>query len=92
MLLFLKRNKLDIAYPHVTILYRLLGTISVSTAGAERSFSKLKLIKTYLRSTMHEERLSSLALISIVREIAEKINIDAVITRFSSMKKRKFLL
>ena len=45
LLEFLKSNNLNSAYPNVVILYRILGTISVSRAGAERSFSRLKLIK-----------------------------------------------
>ena len=40
-------------------------TICVSVASCERSFSKLKLIKSYLRSTMAQARLSSLAILSI---------------------------
>ncbi|XP_056466856.1 uncharacterized protein LOC130405715 [Gadus chalcogrammus] len=36
-----------------------------SVASAERSFSKLKLIKSYLRSSMSQERLSGLAIMSI---------------------------
>ena len=38
----------------------ILLTISVTDASAKRSFSKLKLIKSYLRSTMSQERLSGL--------------------------------
>jgi len=34
--------------------------ILVSVASAERSFSKLKLIKSYLRSTMSQQRLNEL--------------------------------
>ena len=37
-------------------------TLGVSTAMAERSFSSLRRIKTYLRSTMTNDRLSNLAL------------------------------
>ena len=57
LLEFLKSNNLNSAYPNVVILYRILGTISVSSAGAERSFSRLKLIKNDLRSTVTEDRL-----------------------------------
>ena len=89
---FLKKFDLDAAYPNLCVLYRILGTISVSSAGAERSFSRLKLIKSYLRSTMGEERLSGLALISIERQYAERIDHDAIISRFSAMKKRKMTL
>ena len=36
----------------------------------ERSFSVLRLIKTYLRSTMCPERLSSLAVLYVNRDIS----------------------
>jgi hypothetical protein len=46
-------------------LYAHALVIPVTTASAERSFSALKRIKTYLRNTTQQERLSSLAIISI---------------------------
>ncbi|KAM4072324.1 hypothetical protein ACB094_11G129900 [Castanea mollissima] len=42
-------------------------------ASAERSFSKLKLIKSYLRSTMSQERLSGLAILSIEKEMLAEL-------------------
>ena len=39
-------------FPNVYIAYRILLTIPVTIASVERSFSKLKLIKSYLRFTM----------------------------------------
>jgi len=38
---------------------------------AERSFSKLRLIKTFCRSTMTDEKLTNLAVISIESETAK---------------------
>ncbi|XP_050387184.1 uncharacterized protein LOC126803416 [Argentina anserina] len=67
-------TKSDGYYPHASITYRILLTIPVTVAFAERSFSKLKLIKTYLRFTMSQERLSGLAMISIEKDIVEKLN------------------
>ena len=47
-------------YPNVDIAYRILLTTPVTVASAERSFSKLKLLKNYLRSSMSQERLNGL--------------------------------
>ena len=55
-------------FPTVCIAYRLLLTVAFSIASYERSFSKMKLIKTYLRCSMSQERLTNLALISSEKE------------------------
>lgn len=52
-------------YPNVYCILKILLTMPPTTATAERSFSVMKRVKTYLRSTMGQERLSSLALLHI---------------------------
>jgi hypothetical protein len=52
--------------------------MSVNTA--ERSFSTLRRVETLLRSRMQEDRLTSLYLLCVHREV--KINIDQIIDRF----------
>lgn len=64
-------------------------TLPVTVASAERSFSKLKLIKTYLRSTMSQFRLAALAVLSIERARAKKLNTDSIINEFARQKVRK---
>jgi hypothetical protein len=76
-------------FPNIVLLLRIFFTVSVSVASCERSFSKLKLIKTYLRSTMSDMRLSGLALLSIEKELAAKLDYGECIKEFASLKSRK---
>ena len=64
-------------------------TLPVTVATAERSFSKLKLIKTYLRSSMGQERLSGLAILSIENTRARALNIGNIVDDFAQRKARK---
>ncbi|XP_057809843.1 uncharacterized protein LOC131024354 [Salvia miltiorrhiza] len=76
-------------YPNVSIAYRILLTVPVTVASAERNFSKLKLIKTYLRSSMSQERLNGLTILAIEKDMLEHINIDVIINDFASAKARR---
>lgn len=71
------------------IALRVLLTTPVTVASAERSFSKLKLIKTYLRSTMSQDRLNSLAIMSIENEEARKIDFKDILKTFARAKSRR---
>jgi hypothetical protein len=64
-------------------------TISVTSASAKRSFSKPKLIKTYLKNIMTQNRLSELAMLSIENEMASKFNFVLIIDDFAAKKSRK---
>jgi hypothetical protein len=79
-------------FPNLKVGLQILLTISTSVAGCERSFSKLKLILTYLRSTMTQKRLTNLALLSIERETLEHVDFSNVIDTFASVKARKVLI
>jgi len=81
ILKFLKRHD---CFPNASIAYRVLFIIPVTVASAERSFSKLKLLKSYLRSTMTQERLNDLAMIALERDMLEKINYERIIEDFIS--------
>ena len=73
---FIYDSRLQDVFPNVTTALRILLTIPITVALAERSFSKLKLIKTYLRSTMSQNRLVGLAQISIENDIASDSTIQ----------------
>jgi hypothetical protein len=60
-------------FPNTVIAYRILMTIPITVASAERSFSKLKLLKSYMRSMVLKERLNDLALIAIENDLLENV-------------------
>ena len=74
------------AFLHISL------TICVTTAQCERSFSSLKRIKTYLRSTMSEQRLVDLAILSIEHKISKSLSLDEVVDNFASQDKNRRIL
>ena len=79
------------SFPNACIAFRILLTIPVTVASAEKSFSKLKLMKSYLRSTMSQERLSGLAILPIENEMLTKLEYKILISNFASQKAREII-
>jgi len=73
---FLCYGDRKVTFPNYFIALRIMLTIPVTVASGERSFSILKLIKNYLRSTMLQDRLCNLAIISIEKEVGRSIDIE----------------
>lgn len=84
---YLNSTGYNVLYPNTVVALRILVTLPV--ASGERSFSKLKLIKTYLRSTLSQTKLSSLALLSIESEIAAELDYSDLISNFAKQKVRR---
>jgi hypothetical protein len=81
--------KLHMHLPELLKLFCIYLSIPVSSAGGERSFSCLKLLKTYLRNTMLESRLSDLAVVSINSDLLHEITNEEIIEAFASLRDRK---
>ena len=76
-------------FSNILVVYRILLTVPVTVASAERSFSKLKLFKNYLRSTMSQERLNGLAMCTIERAILDTIDLNTILDDFASRNARR---
>jgi hypothetical protein len=87
--LLIKHAELSSSFSEVITACLLYLTLPVTVASAERSFSKLKLIKTYVRSTMCQVRLSSLGMLSIESQRLNDLNIDQIIDNFADAKSRR---
>ncbi|CAL1677333.1 unnamed protein product [Lasius platythorax] len=89
VLKYLIKTQLSSVYPNIYIALRILLTLPVTIASSERSFSKLKLIKNYLRSCISQERLSGIAMMSIENDLSHKTDFNNVIDAFAAAKARK---
>lgn len=69
MLKCLKDNDIESVFSSLSQLLKIYATLPVSTSTVEWSFSKLKLVKSNLRSLCNEERLFDLLLLFIERYI-----------------------
>lgn len=70
----------------IYVLLKILTTLPATGATAERNFSSLRRIKTWMRSRISEERLNGLALLHAHREVI--INHDEVIDIFAQSNRR----
>ena len=73
-------------FQNIKVALRIIGTLPVTSCECERSFSALRRLKTYTRSTMVAERLNGLALLHVHKDII--VNIGKVIDLYA-MKNRR---
>ncbi|XP_049336309.1 zinc finger MYM-type protein 1-like [Astyanax mexicanus] len=88
-LLLLRHSSILSSVTDVATALKLFLTIPVTVASAERSFSKLKMIKNYLRSTMSQDRLSGLAMLSIESQRARRMDLTEIVKEFAQKNVRR---
>jgi len=69
--------------------YQVLLTLPVTSAGVERAFSKLSLIKSKLRTTMGQERLESLMLFTTEKDILKALSTEHLVAQFAASADRR---
>lgn len=76
-------------FSEINLLLRLYMTIPITTATAERSFSTLRCLKSYLRSTMTDKRLNNLLLIHTHKDLCDKLDLVKIAQSFVSANNRR---
>jgi len=71
-------------YPNMYKLLQAALTLPISSATHERSFSTMRRIKTWMRSTMVENRFNDLSIINIEKDLAKQINNTDIVNAFSN--------
>lgn len=77
-------------FPNIAHLLTLLAVVPVTSCEAERSISALRRLKTYMRSSMSQERLTGLALMHVHVDIP--LCVEEVIARFAVKHHRRLKL
>ncbi len=68
-------------FPLTSQVYRLALTAPVTVAGNERTFSKLKTVKTALHNSMSDHRLQNFILLTSEKDITGSVNIDMLVDK-----------
>ena len=64
--------------PEVSKLFKLLLVLPATNATSERTFSALRRVKSYLRSTMSQSRLNHLMILHYHQDIADKLDLKII--------------
>jgi len=83
--------KMEAAFPDLLLFVQIVLTVPIASASAERSFSTMKCMKTYLQSTMTDQRLNNLCLLAVEREMSHDLLSDAssVVDKFALLHDRR---
>jgi len=76
-------------YPNLFKLLQLVMTLPVSSATCERSFSAMRRVRNYLRTTMSESRFSALSSLYIERDLSSNVDVHDVVAQYAAKGNRR---
>ena len=85
----LKASRMHGLFKTVAKVYQLFLTATPSVCKNERSFSALKIVKNYLRSTTSADHLNYCMLLAVERDFTEKIDLKKLALKWSLLKDRR---
>lgn len=75
-------------YPNLYKLLSLSLTIPISSATCERSFSAMRKIKNWLRTSMNQDRFTNLSIIYIERDLSNDLSNEQILDKFAISNRR----
>ena len=76
-------------FSEILNLIKIFYTIPVTTSTAERTFSALHRLKTYLRTSMSQQRLNHAMTLYVHKERTDQINLDEILKSFITVNERR---
>ena len=86
---FQEQSSLKVMLSEIHKLILIYFTVPITTATAERSFSALKRIKTYLRNSMTQQRLNHCVILHVHQEKTDNLNLIEVAQEFVEKNDRR---
>jgi len=86
-----KKNIQKVTFPNLYKLIQVGITIPISSATCERSFSSMRRIKNWLRTSMLQQRFSNLSILNIERDITNNLKSEQILNKFN-LHSRKIML
>ena len=78
-------------FSEVNKLLHLYLTLPMMSATAERTFSALRRLNTYLRATMSQQRLNNLMVLHVHKDETDNLNLVNVAKNFIDVNNRRHL-
>ena len=64
----------------------------ITSAASERSFSKLKLIKTVVCSVMNQDKLNDFLILHSEKDSSDSIDLEQIVCRWAELPKTKHII
>ena len=80
-----------IIFSEVVMLLKIILVAPATNAISERSFSAMRRLKTYLRSTMQQKRLNAVMMLHIHKEMCDQLSVVELANMFASTEHRRSL-
>ncbi|CAK9833993.1 hypothetical protein ANTRET_LOCUS10593 [Anthophora retusa] len=82
-------SKIKSTFPNVATVLRIFLSIATTNCSGERSFSILKRVKNYLRSSLGQSKLNDLSILFIESDLFDNLNTCDIIDQFAKGKAKK---
>ena len=89
---YLKKNCLIETFPNVAVILRIYLALPVANTEGERSFSALKRVKNYLRSSQMQNHVCDFCIVAIEKSFTKSMSFEDIIDKFAAAKCRKHQL
>ena len=86
-----KKNIQKVTFPNLYKLIQVGITIPISSATCERSFSSMRRVKNWLRTSILQQRFSNLSILNIERDITNNLKSEQILNKFN-LHSRKIML